>query len=413
MNNGIRILVLTRWVPYPPIGGAPLRNWQNIDIFTQLGSVAVFSIADPNNCASKEGFPGISLWQNCVRSGIASQRSFAQKVLWWLTPSRHPLVDLYYQSENSVKLESFLLKFQPELIIVEELWLYPYLSTIKKTVTCPVVLDQHNIEANLLIQNRVNSGSLSSWLRETIQDQKLKFIENDFIHKADQVWVCSQADADLLAEMYGTCHHVRVVPNGIDQHFYRPVYEKKHPPSPALADNPHTIFFAGTFSYPPNQNAARMLIEQIFPRLQERYADARLLLVGKSPTAEMLEVSHQNKAIIVTGRVEDIRSYMAAASVAVVPLLQGGGTRLKVLEAFASGIPVVTTTKGIEGIDAKDNHHTLIRDSIEGIVEAIDSLWSDEVRAKTLAEAAIALLQRKFSREVIGRQIKNHVNHLI
>lgn len=413
MKNGIKTLFLTQWIPYPPIGGAPLRNWQNINIFTTLGSVAVFSISNSNPSGSEENFPGISLWQDCDRSGAISSRTLIQKVLWWLTPNRHPLVDLYYQAENCEKLETFLLKFQPDLIIVEELWLYPYLSAIQKTVTCPIVLDQHNIEANLLTQNQTHSRSLANRLRNAIQNRKLKFIENDFIHKASQVWVCSQADAELLAKMYGPCNHVKIVPNGIDKRFYASLYEKKYSPLPAIADNPHTIFFAGTFSYPPNQGAARMLIDHILPKLQQRYANARLLLVGKSPTAEMLAASHQNKAIVVTGRVDDIRDYMAAASVAVVPLSHGGGTRLKVLEAFAAGIPVVTTTKGIEGIDAKDDDHVLIRDSVEGIVEAIDSLWSDKGRAEMLTEAAIALLQQKFSREVIGKQIKDHVDHLI
>ena len=413
MKDGIKTLFLTQWIPYPPVGGAPLRNWQNINILIALGPVAVFSISNSSQSVSEENFPDVSLWQNCDRSDTVSSRTFIQKVLWWLTPNRHPLVDRYYQADNCEKLETFLLKFQPDLIIVEELWLYPYLSAIQKTVDCPIILDQHNIEANLYIQNQTKSRPLMNKLRDAIQNQKLKSIENDFIHEADQVWVCSQTDADLLAKMYGPCDHVKIVPNGIDKRFYASLYEKKYPPLPALTDNPHTIFFAGTFSYPPNQSAARMLIDQILPKLQQRYENARLLLVGKSPTAEMLADSYQNKAIVVTGRVDDIRTYMAAASVAVVPLSKGGGTRLKVLEAFASGIPVVTTTKGIEGIAAKDNQHVLIRDSVEGIVEAVDSLWSDKARSEMLTEAAIALLQQKFSREVIGEQIKEHVGHLI
>lgn len=395
------------------MGGAPLRNWQNIDILTQTGTVAVFSIPGSYSPAGEENFPQVSLWQNCPATDPSCKRSPVQKITWWLSRNCHPLIDDYYRDEIDQKLRAFLRKFQPNLIIVEELWLYGYLSTIRETVSCPIILDQHNIEANLLTQTQTTSAELVDRLREAIQNRKLKFIEKDFVRQVDQVWVCSKEDAYLLKEMYGLQTHIKVVPNGIDQNFYAPVYENNYPLPPSIESSPHTLFFAGTFSYPPNQTAAKMLIDRILPQLKQRYTDARLLLVGKSPTAEMLKAAQHDESIVVTGRVNDIRSYMAAASVAVVPLLQGGGTRLKVLEAFASKIPVVTTTKGIEGINAKDNYHALIRDSTEDIVGAIDSLWSDPALSERLTEAAIALLQQKFSREVIGEQIKEHVSQLM
>ncbi|MGB3295826.1 MAG: glycosyltransferase family 4 protein [Phormidesmis sp.] len=413
MKDGIKTLFLTRQIPYPPMGGAALRNWQNINIAAQLGTVAVFSVPGSYSSVSQENFPHISLWQNCPVTTAPSARSLRQKVGWWLEPSCHPLVDDCYRDEISQELKSFLQKFQPDLIIFEELWLYLYLPTIKEITSCPIVLDQHNIEANLLTQTQPPSNTLGDRLRKTIQNRKLRFIEQDFVRKADQVWVCSQEDADLLKEMYDSQLHVRIVPNGIEQSFYAPVYADPHSLLPALDPNPHTLFFAGTFSYPPNQTAAHILIDQILPKLQQHYANARLLLVGKSPTADMLEASHRNKNVIVTGRVDDIRPYMAAASVAVVPLLQGGGTRLKVLEAFAARMPVVTTSKGIEGIEARDNYHVLIRDPVDDIVEAIDSLWSNQDMSAALTEAAISLLQQKFSREVIGKKVEDHVNDLI
>ncbi len=146
-----------------------------------------------------------------------------------------------------------------------------------------------------------------------------------------------------------------------------------------------TIFYAGAYWWRPNFDAAHMLIDEIYPRLRERYPGTRLMLVGRNPTPQMEAAARADEQIVVTGEVDDIRPYLAQSHVAAVPLLIGGGMRSKIIEAFAAGLPVVSTTKGAEGIEVVDGRELLVRDGVPAIVAGIAELWEnpdDAARAR-------------------------------
>jgi glycosyltransferase involved in cell wall biosynthesis len=127
----------------------------------------------------------------------------------------------------------------------------------------------------------------------------------------------------------------------------------------------------------------------------------------------MQAAAKREPSIIVTGSVADVRPYLAAASVMVVPLLQGGGTRLKILEAFAAGCPVVSTAKGAEGIKARDGEHLLIRNEVEELVAGVCQLWSNRSLREKLASSAYELVQAKYSWQAVGRKIELAVQKLL
>ena len=183
-------------------------------------------------------------------------------------------------------------------------------------------------------------------------------------------------------------------------------------PPQGLENKQRNLLFLGQMSYLPNTEAAELLINKIYPQLKKIYPDCRLLLVGRNPTQKMLEASKKDSGIIVTGTVSDVRPYLAAASVMVVPLLKGGGTRLKILEAFAAGCPVVSTAKGAEGIKAKDGEHLLIRDSFEAIVHGISQIWSDSLLGKKLAYSAYDLVKQEYSWEAVVQRVEQAIQEV-
>ncbi len=128
-----------------------------------------------------------------------------------------------------------------------------------------------------------------------------------------------------------------------------------------------TLLYAGGYFWSPNVDAAHLLIAEIYPKLRVRYPGTRLVLVGREPTPEMEAAARSNENIVVTGEVADVRPYLLEADIVPVPLLVGGGMRVKILEAFAAGIPVVSTTKGCEGINVVDGRELLIRDGVDRI----------------------------------------------
>jgi polysaccharide biosynthesis protein PslH len=406
-----RTLFLFRSSPMPPIGGSPLRNWQNLNLMQQFGEVGVFSVFKGAAPDSKGLF-----WRHYDMG--APERTIGEKIrknLWWLRPQGHYVVDWSHCGVADRLLQATLAEFKPTLIIVAELWTYRYLATLRaycRATGCKLVLDDHNVEGVLIDEQYAHRPfyGISGKVQKRLNPFQLRSIEGDFLRKVDQVWACSDTDVALFQSTYRLTDRPVMVPNGINLADYEGVRSGQCPL--ALEPNPHTLIFPATFDYSPNLFAARFLILQLFPRLKARCPDARLLLVGRGPHPLMLEAAAADPQIIVTGQVADVRPYLANASIMVVPLQQGSGTRLKILEAFAAGLPVISTTKGAEGIKAADGEALLIRDGVEPILEAILELWENPDRAQQLTANAYDLVQAGYAWERVGEAIGQAITAL-
>ncbi len=408
--SSIRTLFITKQVPYPPIGGVALRNWQNMNIMMKFGQVAVFTVS--NWSPNKQSLPGVDIWKHC---NVEKQRSLQENLerrLWWLFPMRHPDADWAYSKKAAQELELLIQEFKPNLLIFEEVWLYRYLP-VAKGYEYKIIFDNHNVETHLFGQRDYSSENLRIKLKTKIQLNHLNLIEEKFIKDSDQVWVCSEEDTKLIQELYGKQTATFSVPNGVNIANYDQVRLGECTIPSGLENKEHNLLFLGQMSYLPNTEATKLLIDQIYPQIKKIYPDSRLLLVGRNPTQKMTEAAKKDAGIIVTGSVVDVLPYLAAASVMVVPLLKGGGTRLKILEAFAAGCPVISTSKGAEGIKAKDGEHLLIRDSIEEIIAGVCQLWSDPSLGNKLAESAYNLVTKEYSWEAVNYRVKQALDEFL
>ena len=292
------------------------------------------------------------------------------------------------------------------------MWLYRYLSVVKRH-KCLIILDQYNVEADIFEQKYRSVEKLKLKLRAKIQLPRIKSIEKEFIRKADQVWVCSDEDGVLLQQYYAEPTPTYVIPNGVNIAEYDHVRLGKCSLPKGLENKNRNIIFLGQLSYSPNTVAVELLLNQIYPRIKKLYPDCRLLLVGRNPTSFMEKAAKADRSIVVTGSVSDVKPYLGAASLMIVPLLQGGGTRLKILEAFAAGCPVVSTTKGAEGIKATDGEHLLIKDGVEDLVEGVSQIWSDPSLGEKLAHGGYELVKAEYSREAVAQRIELAREHLL
>lgn len=406
----VRTLFITKNVPHPPIGGVALRNWQNMNIMMKYGPVAVFSVSTwtPKHTS----VPGITLWKHC---NVALQRSFweiLERRFWWLRRRGHPEADWGYAHQAAQELDKVLREFQPELVIFEEVWLYRYLPVVKRH-KCRIILDEHNVEADIFEQKYSSVESFRSQLKVKLQLPQIQSLEKDFVNQVDQVWVCSDEDMSLLQQLYGEQTPSYVVPNGVNVANYDHVRLGQCSPPQGLEEKNRNIIFLGQLSYSPNTVAVELLLNQIYPRIKELYPDCRLLLVGRSPTQPMLDAAEADTGIVITNWIADVKPYLAAAHLMIVPLLQGGGTRLKILEAFAAGCPVLSTTKGAEGLQARDGEQLLIRDGVEELVEGVSQLWSDPSLREKLAHAGHELVKAEYSWEAVGLRVKPAVEELV
>jgi len=264
-----------------------------------------------------------------------------------------------------------------------------------------LVLDEHNIEHDLLGRDAGTERSLPRRLYKRIEQRKVRREEIGFWGRVSGCAVTSLDDERRLHDgdpSTRTC----VVANGVDLvHFT---------PAPA-ATEPAGLVFVGSINYRPNTDAVLHCAEAILPLVRERVSTATLTVVGQGAPHSVRRL--ESPAVRIAGEVADVRPYLAAAAVVVVPLRSGGGTRIKVLEALAMGKAVVTTSLGCEGIEVEDGRHVLIADDPETFAACVVRLLGDEELSLRLGMAGRRLVESRYGWESVTRRLEAFHEQLI
>ena len=212
----------------------------------------------------------------------------------------------------------------------------------------------------------------------------------------DLLLAMSEVDRRTVADVTGA--RCEVVPNGVDTSGAQP------PAEPVGAQEEPLLLFTGTLSYPPNAEALEWLLRGIWPRVRRAAPAARLAVVGPDPPERARRLADER--VTITGWVEQTRPWFEAASVVLVPLRSGGGTRLKVLDGLASGRAMVSTTLGAEGIDARDGEHLLLADGADAFAAAVARALGDpELRAR-LAARGRRLVEERYDWRALGDRLE-------
>ena len=225
---------------------------------------------------------------------------------------------------------------------------------------------------------------------------KLRRYELGACCRFDGVITMSKVDARLLRSRLPRHPCITDVPNGADTDYYRF--------SPRLAEG-NDLLFVGNFDHSPNVDGVRFFLREVFPLVKASVPEARLFIVGPGPYHSLEEVA-SNPSVIPTGFVEDTRAYMERCTVFVAPILAGGGTRVKILEAMSAGIPVVSTTLGAEGLDVTPGTHLLIGDTARAFAEAVIRLLHNPDMRQRLRSNARSLVETHYSWTVIGERLE-------
>lgn len=399
----MRSFVLATRLPYPPRSGADLRSWLAIKGLAGLGQVGVFGISfrSPEPSPLEE----IGLWQSSsYRSAIAHMTQPAD-ASWLGIPEWRPS-DWYVFPPIVKEVAEALERFTPDLVVLDGLMTAGYLPVVEKTGAM-TVLNAHNVETDLQEQIERNERSVPARMVRRRFTERTRLLEADVLSRVGGLWVCSAGDGDLFRERFETVPPATVVPNAVDHAQYRDAYE--HHLSRIERESLHLIFPA-QFAYPPNRTAAAFLIDQLLPRLSD-FDNARLTLAGASPSESMMRSDGENARLTVTGAVDDMLPYLEAADAMVVPLFEGSGTRLKILEAFAGGLPVVATGKAVEGLAVEDGTHVLLADSVDEFIESLRRLADPELRRRLIVEGR-ALVEAAYGPRSVEDAISASVSSL-
>lgn len=273
-------------------------------------------------------------------------------------------------------------------------FLVPALN-VPEGLPCPVVLFQHNVEAMIWERRTRVAGNPVTRLYMGEQWRRMRRVEREQCLRFDHVIAVSPEDAATFREQYGV-ERVSSVPTGVDTDFFRP--------SGAVPRAPGTIVFTGSMDWMPNEDGMVWFFEEVLPRIEQAAPDATLTIVGRNPTARVRALADGRPRVTVTGTVADVRPYLESASVVVVPLRVGGGTRIKIYEAMGMERAVVSTTIGAEGLDVADGRHLVLADDPAAFADAVVALLQAPGRAAEIGQAAAAHVRTHFGWASVAEQ---------
>jgi polysaccharide biosynthesis protein PslH len=259
-----------------------------------------------------------------------------------------------------------------------------------------IILDEHNIEHEVV--RRIYQGASGvarrgfSW----IEYRRVKPMELAWCRRADLVLVTSERERDTLRALLPE-KSIQVVPNGV-------AIQSFTAPPANTSEVPGRIIFTAAFDYYPNVQGALYFAQKCWPRIRQACPTATWHLVGRNPPAEIRHLASE-PGVTVTGSVPAIQPHLAAAQVAVAPLLTGGGTRLKILEALAMRRAVVSTTLGCEGLACVPDRHLVVADEPDQFAEAVLGLLKDSTRRANLGQAGRELVEECYSWDYCGDQL--------
>jgi polysaccharide biosynthesis protein PslH len=254
---------------------------------------------------------------------------------------------------------------------------------------CPSVLFTHNVEAEIW---RRHAETAQGWLRQRLYRQQwrrmLRF-EARTIARFDRVLAVSDVDRETFQRLYPAELRapVSVIPTGVDTQYFAPEPQ----PDPA---GRHLVF-TGSMDWLPNVDGVQWFCREVLPLVRQSIPDVRFTVVGRSPTPAVRRMV-ADYGIEVTGRVDDVRPYLAQSTLYVVPLRIGGGTRLKIFEAMSAGRAVVSTSIGAEGLPTENGRHLMIADSPAAFAGAVVALLRDAPSREAIAAEARELVTSRY-----------------
>lgn len=377
-----KALFLSPEAPYPVIGGGPLRSASLLEYLARHYSVHAIVFRqreEPDPTAAIP--PGRVHRLDILDLPYHSKRPLARGLrnALRILRNRPPLVDRF--SGFAEPLAALLRGREYEAAVIEHFWCAPYVEQVRICAQ-RVIMDLHNIESvwheSLAVQeNFIRSSALRRFSSASAA------LERKWLPAFDSILVTSREDAQRVR---GLVAHpsVSVYPNALPEL-----------PQPTRLER-HEIVFSGNLEYAPNISAVRFFQRNIWPRLRARWPELKWRIVGRNPEA-ICGLVAGDVHIELSGFVEDAVAELARAQVAVVPLLAGSGTRVKILEAWAAGTPVVSTKLGVEGLECRDGEHVLLADDADRFADAVSRLLESSGERTRMGSSGRRILEERYT----------------
>ncbi len=386
----MNILFLSTWFPDPPDNGSKIRVYHLLRALGTRHNVTLLSFTF--DTANPEGADELRRFCKDVQTVWLNpfERSRVTRTLRFL--SSVPIVTIPLP-EMTQAVRSALAQTNFDVIVasVEVMAVYALLAP-KAMVR---VLEEHNSFTRWMWERYREQDLTLQRLHCWISWQKTRYYEARLFRQFDLCVMVSEQDRKTSLQMLPDYHgQVEVVPNGVDCRHNRPGLAR-----PML----RTLVFNGALTYSANYDAMRYFLAEIYPLIQQQEPDVSLTITGSTSDVNLSGL-RLDESVHLSGYVDDVRPLVAGASVCVVPIRRGGGTRLKILEAMALGTPVVATSKGAEGLDVTPGHDIVIADEPAEFAAQVIHLLRDPVLRQWLISNARHLVEQHYDWAQIGRR---------
>lgn len=396
-----RILFLSQCLPYPPHSGVTRRTYHILRELQQEFDVTLVPFSRRVHQSDDES---VALGAAALRRELSdvtdpvrfkSDHSLGHKLLnhAWSVLSREPYVFHEYGDPSFGKrLREGIGRAQPDMIHVDSLDLYRWLPSLPPL---PTACTHHNIESDLLrLQaDRIPNRLVRNYIKH--QAELLEKVERRLCARFDLNVMTSDIDAERL-RVLAPGARTSVIPNGVDVDFFRP--------SPVEDIVPGRAAFLGPTYMFPNRDAVDFFLAEAWPLVRQSCPESTFHLIGKNSADEKARFE-SHPGVTCNGHVPDIRPHFAEAAVSVVPIRAGGGTRLKILDAWSMGKAVVSTSVGCEGLETIDGRNILIRDDPRAFAMAVIQVLRDRELRERLGREARKTAEEYYGWPVVSRKL--------
>jgi glycosyltransferase involved in cell wall biosynthesis len=385
-----KVLFLAAEAPYPTIGGGPIRATSVLEYLSRRFSVHGIFFREPGAPDPGAAIPPGRLDRvDVIDLPFHSKHPLARVLrnAERLMKKRAPLVDRFsgfgQQVERSIAGQHY------EAAFIEQFWCAPYIEQVRRRAR-RVILDVYNVESAWHRSMASSESGLLAWSHARFADAALE-LERYWLPRYDRILATSCHDAKLMQAIAPEAK-VTVYPNALA------------PMVPPPRSERNEIIFSGNLEYAPNIAAVRFFHHDVWPALQSRWPGLRWKILSRNPGA-VRDLPARDPSIEITGFVEDAVAVIAQSRVDIVPLLAGSGTRIKILEAWAAGTPVVSTTLGAEGLEYHDREHLVLADDAESFTAAVSELLALPVNRERIGAAGRRLYEERYTWPIAWKEL--------
>jgi polysaccharide biosynthesis protein PslH len=384
----MRILYLSPWFPYPLDTGSRIRVYHMLRVMAQQHHITLLTL-DPQGWAPAQVDPVKSLCEHVeIVPADPFKRSKAQQATRF--SSFGPIVAAPF-AEMTERVRQLHQRRSFDVVIASSVIMAAYALEL---IGVTHVLEEVNSNTRWMYDRYQAQTTVVQRLRCWASWRKSALYEARLFPQFDLVTMVSEQDAEIARELLHGNSRVEVSPNGVDATEFKP----------GLAEpQPDTLVFGGALTYEANFEAMQYFLKEIYPLIKQQRPHVTLRITGSTGKANVSALALDH-SVTLTGFVDDVRPVVSSAWVSIAPILSGGGTRLKILESMALGTPVVSTTKGAEGIAATDWQQLLIADDAVTFAQRVIALLADKEQRDRLAANARQFVAAKYDWTKIGQQ---------